>query len=215
MKKFVTSVSVVLVCLVTLLSCASQQKLGKVSSKVKKPELIDHKNFKWGKDIPDWVAVEVTDLQKKDEWKDLYLFKFESPRSKSLEGAELWTRDFSVPSELARTVKMRIESKAAAAAVGDKDAIEGYIEDIVKTITDTKLSGFKKISDYWIQQRYYDDKQKPAGDDYTYLVLYSIKRDTLDRLINDAISGADEVKPKTEEEARARELVRKALRDGI
>lgn len=200
-------------------ACVSQEPqkngLGEVSDSVRKPELIDHKNLKWGKDAPLWVSQEAYELEKESEYKDYYLFKFESPRSKSLEGAELWTRDFSVPSEMARTVKMRVESKAAAAAAGDKDLVTGYIEDIVKTITDTKLSGFKKLSDYWIQMRYFDAQGKPAGDDYTYLVLYRISKDTLDKLIDNAITGADEEKPKTEDEKRVRDLVKDALHEGI
>lgn len=198
-------------------SCATKeaQPIGKISNKVKQPEIIDHKNFKWAKDVPVWVAQEPQELEKSSDYKDVYLFKFESPRSKSLEGAELWTRDFSVPSEMARMVRMRVESKAAAAAAGDKDRIDGYLEDIVKTITDTELSGFKKESDYWVQMRYFDADGKPEADDFTYIALYSISKKTLDRLINDAISGADKIKPKTEEERTVRERVKEALKEGL
>ena len=189
--------------------------LGTVSGSVKKPEYIDHKNLKWNKEIPGLVAEEAHNLEKQSEYKDSYLFKFESPRSKNLEGAELWTRDFSVPSEMARMVKTRVESKAAAAAAGDKDKIDGYLEDVVKTITDTKLTGFKKVSDYWVQMRYFDAEGKPAGDDFTYIVLYSISKKTLDKLISDALNGADEAKPKTEEERTVRDRVREALKEGI
>ena len=197
--------------------CAGKgrKSLGTVSGSIKRPEYIDHKNLKWNKEIPGWVAEETQTLEKLPEYKDLYLFKFESPRSKSLDGAELWTRDFSAPSEMARMVKTRVESKAAAAAAGDKDKIDGYLEDIVKTVTDTRLAGFKKESDYWVQMRYFDAEGKPAGDDFTYLVLYSISKKTLDRLINDALNGADETKPKTEEEKTVRERVREALKKGI
>lgn len=198
-------------------SCATKeaQPIGKISDKVKQPEIIDHKNFKWGTAVPAWVAQEAQDLEKSPDYKDVYLFKFESPRSKSLEGAELWTKDFSVPSEMARMVRMRIESKAAAAAAGDKDRIDGYLEDIVKTITDTELLGFKKESDYWVQMRYFDADGKPEADDFTYIALYSISKKTLDRLISDAISGADKLKPKTEEERTVRERVKEALKEGI
>ena len=196
-------------------NCATKDSkaLGTVSPNVKKPEIIDHRNFKWGKDVPMWVAQEPQELQKNSDYKDVYLFKFESPRSKSLEGAELWTRDFSVPSEMARMVRMRVESKAAAA--GDKDKIDGYLEDIVKTITNTNLSGFKKESDYWVQMRYFDADGKPSADDFTYIVLYSIPKKTLDRLVSDAVNGADNVKPKTEEEKTVRERVKQALSEGI
>ena len=52
---------------------------------------------------------------------------------------------------------------------------------------------------------------KVEGDFYTVLVLYSIPRKTLDKIIADAISGIE--KPETEEEVRARDLVNKALRE--
>lgn len=218
MKKIIYFMAAVVLIVGMVLGCSSSPQtsgIGQVSDKVKKPELVDHKNLKWGKEAPIWVTKEAQELETEAQYKDLYLFKFESPRAKSLEGAELWTRDFSVPSEMARMVKMRVESKAVAAAAGDKDLITGYLEDIVKTITNTRLSGFKKVSDYWIQQRYYNAKGEPESDDYTYLVLYSIPKSTLDRLISDAITGADEKKPKTEEEARVRDLVRNAINEGI
>ncbi|WP_029410700.1 hypothetical protein [Treponema pedis] len=217
MKKAINVIIGLAVAAAIFSGCASKgsKTLGTVSANVKKPELIDHKNLKWNKDVPGWVAEEPQSLQKNSDYKDVYLFKFESPRSKSLEGAELWTKDFSVPSEMARMVKMRVESKAAAAAAGDKDKIDGYIEDVVKTVTDTKLSGFKKESDYWVQMRYFDSEGKPEADDFTYIILYSIPKKTLDRLINDAVNGADEVKPKTETEKAVRDRVREALKEGI
>ncbi|AGT45183.1 hypothetical protein [Treponema pedis] len=217
MKKAINVIIGLAVATAIFSGCASKgpKTLGTVSANVKKPELIDHKNLKWNKDVPGWVAEEPQSLQKNSDYKDVYLFKFESPRSKSLEGAELWTKDFSVPSEMARMVKMRVESKAAAAAAGDKDKIDGYIEDVVKTVTDTKLSGFKKESDYWVQMRYFDSEGKPEADDFTYIILYSIPKKTLDRLINDAVNGADEVKPKTETEKAVRDRVREALKEGI
>lgn len=216
MKKSINLIIGVVMVLSAFISCATKDaSMIKMSSKVKQPEIIDHKNFKWGKDVPAWVTQEPQDLQKLPEYKDVYVFKFESPRSKSLEGAQLWTRDFTAPSEMARMVKTRVESKAVAAAAGDKDRIEGYLEDIVKTITSTKLSGFKKETDYWVQMRYFSADGQPESDDYTEILLYSISKQTLDKLINNAISGADETKAKTEEELTVRDRVKQALKEGI
>lgn len=63
--------------------------------------------------------------------------------------------------------------------------------------------------------RYFDADGNPDGDDYTYLVLYSISKKTLDKLIQNAISGADEDKPKTEEERTVRQRVKEALSEGL
>ena len=108
-------------------------------------------------------------------------------------------------------ITQRIKDVSAAAAAGDKDMIETYMEEVVRSVAKAELHGLKKESDYWIQQRYFTADGEVEGDFYTVLVLYSIPRKTLDKIIADAISGIE--KPKTEEEVRARDLVNKALRE--
>lgn len=178
-------------------------------SSVKKPEMVDHKNQKWGKTPPEWVSMERNEIEETDKYKDVYIFKFESEKSKDLEGTQLWLKNFSAASELARMVSQRIKDNSAAAAAGDKNSVEGYMEQIVRSFSKTELNGFKKESDYWIQQRYFTPDGEVEGDFYTVVILYSIPRKTLDKLIMDAINGVE--KPKTEEELKVRDLVNKAL----
>jgi hypothetical protein len=53
-------------------------------------------------------------------------------------------------------------------------------------------------------------------DDYTYYSLYTIPRATLDELIRKALNDADVAeKPKTENEQRARDLVKEAFSAGL
>lgn len=181
------------------------------SSSVKRPEVIDHKNQKWGKTPSEWVAMERNEIEALDQYKDFYMFKFEGEKSKDLEGAQLWLKNFSAASELAKMVSQRIRDVSAAAAAGNKNAVETYLEEVVRSVSATELHGFKKEADYWIQQRYFTPDGDVEGDFYTVLILYSIPRKTLDKLITDAINGIE--KPKTEEEIRARDLVHKALRE--
>ena len=178
---------------------------------VKKPEMVDHKNQKWGKTPPEWVSMERDEIEAMDKYKDVYIFKFESEKSKDLEGTQLWLRNFSATTELSKMITQRIKDVSAAAAVGDKNALGTYMEEIVRSVSEAELHGLKKEADYWTQQRYFTADGEVEGDFYTVQVLYSIPRRTLDKLIADAINGVE--KPKTEEEVRARNLVNKALRE--
>ena len=123
----------------------------------------------------------------------------------------MWLRNFSATTELSKTIAQRIKDVSAAAAVGDKNTLGTYMEEVVRSVSQAELHGLKKESDYWVQQRYFTADGDVEGDFYSVLILYSIPRKTLDRLIADAINGVE--KPKTEEEMRARDLVNKALRE--
>lgn len=197
-----------------VVSCGTTKTTVKMNkSTAKKTEVIDHKNQKWGKTPPEWVSMERSEIEEMEHYKDSYIFKFESEKAKDLEGSQLWLKNFSAPSELARMVTQRIKDVGAAAAVGNPEAVERYLEEVSRTVSATELHGFKKEDDYWVQQRYFTADGEVEGDFYTVQLLYSIPRKTLDKLIKDALNGT--TKPKTEEEIRARDLVRKALREDL
>ena len=211
MKRIVKAVLCAAVAL-AVFGCGTTKSAVKTNeSGVKKPELVDHKNQKWGKAPPEWVSMERDEIEAMDKYKDVYIFKFESEKSKDLEGTQLWLRNFSATTELSKTIAQRIKDVSAAAAVGDKNTLGTYMEEVVRSVSQAELHGLKKESDYWVQQRYFTADGDVEGDFYSVLILYSIPRKTLDRLIADAINGVE--KPKTEEEMRARDLVNKALRE--
>ncbi|AEJ60559.1 hypothetical protein Spith_0273 [Spirochaeta thermophila DSM 6578] len=182
----------------------------------KKPDIIDHKNYKWGKDVPDWVLMDVAELEQLPEYKDLYLFKFESPRAKDLEGARLYVENMQAATEIARQVSLRVQQKFAGAAAGDLDRLETYMETVVKTLAQATIVGFKKLDDYWVLMRYYREDGSVEEDAYTYVALYGVERRTLDELVRRALENADEqVKPRSEEEKTARDRVKEAFEEGF
>lgn len=181
---------------------------------LKRPDMLDHKNYKWGREVPDWVVMNTQELEEMDRFEDQYVFKFESPRAQSLQGAELWTRNFQAASQIAQVVRNRVQTKFAGAAAGDMDMLETYMEQVVQSFSDAEFSGYQPVDDYWVQMRYYDDDGSVDEDAYTYLVLYTIPERTLDRMINDALEEADEA-PDTEEEQTARERVKEAFENGL
>lgn len=204
---------------ILLASCATTDKAmsgnsSKTVSKGRVPEMIDHKNQQFGKEIPEWVSMEQYDIEQLPRYKDVYVFKFDSNsnRSKSLEGAEVWMRNFSVASEISRLISERIKDKAVSAASGNADKLDSYTKELVKIVSEAEMSGLKKESDYWTCRRFFKADGDVEGDFYTVYMIYSVPRKTLEGIIKDAIARANEKeKPKNQEEIDLREMVNKAM----
>jgi len=212
MKK-ITVLLLGLVMMGFLASCASAPKEEPKEEEVlevvtKRPEMLDHKNYQWGKDVPEWVMMDVSELEELEEYENVYLFKFESPRAQSLEGAKIWTEDFNAASDIVKSIDLRVRSKFSGAAVGDLDAIESYMEKVVASLAEARISGMKKEGDYWVQRRYFTPEGTVDEDAYTYIVLYSIQKEILDEQIQNALDGVEE-EPETK--VRAKDLVKEAF----
>lgn len=183
---------------------------------VRRPDMLDHKNYKWGRDVPDWVVMNTQELEEMDRFEDEYVFKFESPRAQSLQGAELWTRNFQASSQIAQVVRNRVQTKFAGAAAGDMDMLETYMEQVVQSFSDAEFSGYQPVDDYWVQMRYYNDDGSVDEDAYTYLVLYTIPQSTLDGMIEQALDeAAQEDEADNQEEQTARQRVQEAFENGL
>ncbi len=230
MKKTLSIILLVAVAFAFVAGCASKpapkkeapkQEVKKEEPKkteplVKRPDILDHKNYKWGKEPPDWVDKNIDDLEALDKYKNDYVFKFESPRSKDLQGAELWTKNFTAATEIAQQVKTRVQVKAAAAAAGDINQIGGYMEQVVKSFSDATFSNYKQKDNYWVQMRYYKADGSVDQEAYTYIALYTIPKNVLDDLVRKALEQAGStVKPKTEQEKTAQKRVQEALSEGL
>lgn len=221
MKKHVYSALLSMLVVAICVGCATVEqsagKPGKLDVKtVKRPDVIDHKNMKWGKEPPDWVSLERDEIEKSGRYGEVYVFKFESEKGKDLDGSQLWLKNFSVGSEIARLISQRVEDKAAAAAAGNKDKIGGYTKELVKIVSEATINGLKKESDYWIQQRFYTAEGEVEGDFYSAYILYTVPKQILDDIIKDAIMKAQgKVPPVTPEEKDAQEEVRKAFEAGF
>lgn len=182
----------------------------------KKPDIIDHKDYKWGKDVPDWVTMDVTELEKLPEYEGMYLFKFESPRAQDLEGARLYVENMQAATEIARIVSTRVQQKFAGAAAGDLDKLEVYMEAVTKVLAEATVTGYRKLADYWVQMRYYREDGSVDEDAYTFLALYGVDKTTLDDMVRKALEDADnQNKPKSEEEKTARDRVKEAFAEGF
>ncbi|MGP1576754.1 MAG: hypothetical protein ACTTH7_04570 [Treponema sp.] len=198
-----------------LFSCATTGEASSSSvdftpaSTVKRPEMIDHKNLQWGNPPPEWVMKDRSEIEAMPQYKDVRIFKFEDVKVKDLEGGLLWAKNFTAMSEIAREIQTRVRDAAAAAAVGNKEQLEGYMEQVVTSLSEATINGLKKESEYWMLRRYFKADGDIEGDFYTISILYSIPRNIIEELIQRAIDGV--AKPKTDEEVKARNLVNQAM----
>lgn len=180
----------------------------------RRPETLDHRNYKWGTPVPEWVTMEIDELEALEQYEDYYIFRFESPRAQSLQGAELWTQQFTAQSGIAQEVETRVQTRFAGAAAGDMDLVENYMEQVVASVSDTTVSGYRRARDYWVKMRYYDPDGSVEEDAYTYVVLYTIPQETLDRMVQDALDRNDG-RVESDEERTVRDRVKEAFERGL
>jgi hypothetical protein len=186
-----------------------------VLSDVKRPDVLDHKNYAFGRDIPEWVMLEQSEIEELPKYKDVYVFKFEES-GKSLDGVKMWAQQFSAAATLAQQINNRVQVKVGGANVGDRNETGSYIEMALKSLSDATFSGYKETENYWLQRRYYKADGSVDREDFTYFSLYTIPRKTLDGLIAKALNTSDtQAQPKTENEKAARERVKALLEEGL
>jgi hypothetical protein len=217
MKKFAMLLALLApVAALVLVSCASAPTPANLpAAKESAIELIDDQFHE--KKFPDWVrmAANPSDIEeseailKSDKGK-VYVF-VTTTQGKSLDGVQIWAKNYNIANDIASVVSTRVQSTFAGAAAGDKDKLDAYMEQVVKTMSSATYSGARKKTEYWAKIR--DTKPDGAVSDYfEYYLLVTIPKDVLDQQVKKALEGADAtVKPKTEEEKVARERVKKAL----
>ncbi len=178
--------------------------------------VLQHRGSSRGVDAPEWVRVSLEGaaaVEAMDEFEGTYAVVLEESGS-DLRGVEMWAQNFSAPAQIAQQVSTRVEQRFAGAAAGEVDAIETYMENVVKTMSEAEFSGFRRAGEWWVQYRWYEaDRTTVDRDEYRYTVLYTIDRDLLDRQVLHAIEVAERQaqEPRTEDERTVRERVRRAL----
>lgn len=219
MKKICTILLMLLVA-ISFFSCASAPKAEVVEeeenpitkSNVKMPDTLDYKGQAYGMSIPDWVMQRPVEMEEMDRYAEKYVFKVESPRSGSQQGAEMYAENMQAFAEVAKLINNRVQSKFSGATVGDRDSVETYMEQVTKSLADAQVSGLRKEDSFWVYRRYYDADGEVEEEAFTVLLLYTIDRGVLDELITSAIEGTT---PDTEEGTRAKDLVKGELSEGL
>jgi hypothetical protein len=195
-------------------SCSSTPKIDKpVVSAEGKVTIIDDV-YHLTRPTPEWIFLETMEIEKQGAYKDSYLFKFVQ-QGQDVDGLSLWVRGFAAASEIARMVSTRVQDTFVGAAAGDKDKLETYLEEVVKSVSSAQYSGAVQAAKYWwqIQKASVDGNLTQV---YEYYLLYSVPKAQIDQAIKRALAEADgKAKPKSEDEQTARDRVKAAMEGGL
>ena len=103
----------------------------------------------------------------------------------NLDAGQAWVNSFNIPQTIARNVSTRVDALFSGASSGGTDGTYGtYFENVVKTSSNIEYSGVRKINDWWVLVRRYDQNVKNKYvDQYRVYVFYTIERDLLDRQV--------------------------------
>lgn len=203
---------------VALISCPSapppeQRQQDVVSPTVQeKEEIITYQDRDLGIPIPAWVRTSELDLQNSPDYKDFYVFKF-MEEGESLRGAQLAAERLQAGPAIASQINQRVQAKFVGAEVGDRNLMESYMENVVKSLADAQISGMRTQS-FWTKVRVTDPDGR-VRDVYRVRVLATVPRQTLDTLVRQALDGAERERPLTEGQRAARARVRQAIEEGF
>lgn len=176
------------------------------------PQIIEHKTSDFGGSVPEWVNMTAIELEEMEEYTDYYVFIEDNPGGKDLQGLKMWAKKFSAADSVAGMVSNRVQSKFVGAAAGDKDMLETYMEQVVKSVSEAEFSGLRTNDEFWVKKRYFDQDGNVEKEEYRYLFLITVPR----KAIGDAVKRAlDETVPETEEERTAMDRVKDSWGEGL
>jgi hypothetical protein len=195
---------------VLVAACASQPKVERaVATREGTVQVIDD-IYHLSRATPDWIFLEPAEMEKTSDDEGRYVFKSVSAGS-DLYGRQLWVKDFTMSSDLAKFVGVRVQDAFVGAAAGDVDMLETYRESVVKTVSGAQYSGARIVKRYWWQIR---TARADGGieDVYEYYLLYTVDKPQIDAAIKRALDENDlKDKAMTEEEQAARDRVKRIM----
>lgn len=219
MKRIVIGLAV-LAALLSLAACATSPEPPAPTPTIGKFEILQHKGTTLGVMTPPaWVEAAVNGpraVEKLPDYKDMYVtvVDFSGP---NLQGVQLKIQNMDAAAEISRYLSTRVKDTFAGAQVGDTKDIETYFERTVKLVSEARFSGFRPMSDWWVQLRWYKpDKPKVFDhDEFRVIQLFAIDKNVLKEQLDKILSDAEAAEPKTPEKQRAMDLVQQSFFDGF
>ncbi len=223
MKKFLGILLVVLA-VFALASCASQPSVEapKVAETVLTPDVLEHKGTALGANVPAWVMSYIesgaSGIEKLPEYKGKYVIVLDS-EGQSKQGTQTAMDNMDAPVQIARYLSTRVQQKFAGAQVGDRDQLTEYFENVVKTVSEAKFSGFMAGPDWWVYLQYYKPGAKNKSEVerriYRVIKLYSIDTEVLQKQLEKYLTDVEAAVAKTPEKQRAIDAVQSAFYEGF
>jgi len=223
MKK-ILGILLVVLAVFALASCASQPSVEapKVADSVLTPDVLEHKGTALGANVPGWVMSYIesgaSGIEKLPEYKGKYVIVLDS-EGQSKQGTQTAMDNMDAPVQIARYLSTRVQQKFAGAQVGDRDQLTEYFENVVKTVSEAKFSGFMAGPDWWVYLQYYKPGAKSKSEVerriYRVIKLYSIDTDVLQKQLEKYLTDVEAAVAKTPEKQRAIDAVQSAFYEGF
>jgi hypothetical protein len=185
-----------------------------------KIEIVEHKGSALEMNrLPVWMQVYVErgipGLEQLADYDGRYCFIGERSGA-TLNPLITWENSYNVAQDIASSVSNSVNAKFTGSETGSPDANYGsYYETVVTTTANATYSGAHKVNDWWIKTSRADpNNKKNKIEQYTYYVLYTIDKQTLDRQVLNAINQV--AVAGTTEQQRAIDNVKAAMeREGL
>jgi hypothetical protein len=224
MKKIV-GVLIVVLAVFAAASCVggpSPAEGPKIDETVLTPDILEHKGTALGANVPAWTMAYIesgaSGIEQLAEYKGKYVIVLDSEGA-SKQGTITAMDNMDAPVQIARFLSTRVQAKFAGAQVGDRDQLEEYFENVVKTVSEAKFSGFQTGPDWWVYLQYYKPgaKSKSEVDRRIYRVIkvYSIDQKILQTQLDKYLSDSEAQVAKTPEKQRAIDAVQSAFYEGF
>ncbi len=223
MKK-ILGILLVVLAIFAFASCASQPSVEapKVADTVLTPDVLEHKGTALGANVPSWVMSYIesgaSGIEKLPEYKGKYVIVLDS-EGQSKQGTQTAMDNMDAPVQIARYLSTRVQQKFAGAQVGDRDQLTEYFENVVKTVSEAKFSGFMAGPDWWVYLQYYKPGAKNKSEVerriYRVIKLYSIDTEVLQKQLEKYLTDVEAAVAKTPEKQRAIDAVQSAFYEGF
>lgn len=172
-----------------------------------RPVIVNHKNYLFGKEPPEWVTLTIQELEDSPKYKDFYVYVGEAT-GKSQQGAELAAKNFGGLAAFTTYMNQRVQNIFVGAQAGDQDKVETYMENVVKTMSDATFSGFRQVESYWVEYQYPDQ----AETTFIVKILFTIEKAQVKKLLNEVLDKQTEDTP---EKKTTKDTVRKLIEGNL
>lgn len=203
MKKNVIGLLVLGLVLVSPVFAAPKGKAPKMNAG--RPVVIDYQGQATGSEIPAWVQAVTEGAQRKirkslDIDADDAIFVL-SNKGNDLDFLKTWTDQVDVRAEVASSIEQTVGQTVVAeldAKQTDKQSKERAAKLYSSSMTNLTLNGLTKEAYYWIKTRTLKPGVKKAKkesdytDEYTYYVVYSIKKSLYNLQMKKAIDDVED-----------------------
>jgi hypothetical protein len=176
-------------------------------------EIINSQNG-LGEDVPEWVRWYIdnkaNEIEALDRFNGKYIFIGENGGS-NFNALQQWANGFSVEQDLPMLITRRVEHRlVSSASLYPDDEYGEYFEFLIREVSNGEFLGAVKEQTFWLKRKIVsneetDDNTQPnpdaAQERYEFFVLISVDKRTLQKQIQEIMTGIKTKIPPTKEQA--------------